>query len=224
MITGSGLASAARSRPRASSIVAGATTRSPGTCAYQTSRLCECCAASCRPAPVAMRITTGTCSWPPDMWQSVAALLTIWSSASRLKLTVMTSTIGRMPPIAAPIPAPTNADSDSGVSRMRSSPNSSSRPLLTAKQPPYLPTSSPIRNTRGSAARASRIDCLTASRYVMRVPPTPVMATPPHRRGVRGRRPAPSPTTRRMRPPPSPRRSPRSAAAGSRLPSSGRPP
>ena len=30
------------------------------------------------------------------------------------------------------MPAPTNADSDSGVSRMRSSPNSSSRPLLTA--------------------------------------------------------------------------------------------
>ena len=38
--------------------------------------------------------------------------------------------------MAAPIPAPTNADSDSGVSRMRSGPNSSRRPLLTAKHPP----------------------------------------------------------------------------------------
>ena len=63
-------------------------------------------------------------------------MFTIWSSASRLKLTVMISTIGRMPPSAAPMPAPTKADSDSGVSRMRSGPNSSSRPLLTAKQPP----------------------------------------------------------------------------------------
>ena len=87
-------------------------------CAYQPSRLCECCAASWRPAPVAMRITSGTLNCPPDMCRSVAALLTIWSSASRLKLTVMISTIGRMPPSAAPMPAPTNADSDSGVSRI----------------------------------------------------------------------------------------------------------
>jgi len=57
-----------------------------------------------------------------DMWRMVAALFMIWSSASRLKLTVMISTIGRMPASAAPMPAPTNADSDSGVSRMRSSP------------------------------------------------------------------------------------------------------
>ena len=74
----------------------------------------------------------GTLSWPPDMWRRVAALFTIWSSASRLKLTVMTSTIGRMPPSAAPIPAPTNVDSDSGVSRTRSGPNSSRSPLLHA--------------------------------------------------------------------------------------------
>jgi len=60
----------------------------------------------------------------------------IWSSASRLKLQVITSTIGRIPPSAAPIPAPTKADSDNGVSRTRSGPNSSSIPRLTAKQPP----------------------------------------------------------------------------------------
>jgi hypothetical protein len=41
-------------------------------CAYQPSRLCECCAASWRPAPVAMRITSGTENWPPDMWRSAA--------------------------------------------------------------------------------------------------------------------------------------------------------
>ena len=83
-----------------------------------------------------MRMTSGTRNWPPDMCGIVAALLTIWSSASRLKLTVMTSTIGRMPPSAAPMPAPTKPDSDSGVSRMRSGPNSSSRPRLTPKDPP----------------------------------------------------------------------------------------
>ncbi len=206
--------------PRASSIVAGSTTRRPGTCAYHASRLCECCAASWRPAPVAMRITTGTGNCPPDMWQSVAAVFTIWSSASRLKLTVMISTIGRMPPSAAPIPAPTNADSDRGVSRMRSSPNSSSSPLLTAKQPPYLPTSSPIRNTRtrGSALRASRIDCFTASRYVMRIGSL-MTPPPPHAHGGRDPRRAPIPHPPRTRRPPSPRPLLRAAGAGSRPPS-----
>jgi hypothetical protein len=70
------------------------------------------------------------------MCSSVAALLRIWSRASRLKLTVMISTIGRIPRRAAPMPAPVKADSDSGVSRMRSSPNSSASPRLTAKEPP----------------------------------------------------------------------------------------
>ena len=100
----------------------------PGMCAYQPSKLCECCAASCLPPPVAMRITSGQLNCPPDMCSHVAALFTIWSSGSRLKLHVITSTIGRMPPIAAPMPAPTKPDSESGVSRMRSGPNSSSMP------------------------------------------------------------------------------------------------
>ncbi len=125
MITGSGSSSAANSMSRASWFVAGASTVSPGTCAYQASKLWECWAASCRPAPVAIRTMSGTLTCPPDICRSVAALLTIWSKANRLKLTVITSTIGRMPPSAAPIPAPTNADSDSGVSRIRSGPNSS---------------------------------------------------------------------------------------------------
>jgi hypothetical protein len=37
---------------------------------------------------------SGTLNWPPDMCRSVAALFTIWSSASKLKLHVITSTIG----------------------------------------------------------------------------------------------------------------------------------
>jgi hypothetical protein len=81
------------------------------------------------PAPVAMRITSGTPNWPPDMCRMVAAVFMIWSSASRLKLTVISSTMGRMPAAAAPMPAPVKPDSDSGVSRMRSSPNSVHQPL-----------------------------------------------------------------------------------------------
>ena len=150
--------------PRASSRVAGASTRSPGTCAYQTSRLCECCAASWRPAPVAMRITTGTENCPPDMCRTVAAVLTIWSSASSEKFTVMISTIGRWPPRAAPMPVPTNASSDNGVSRMRSGPNSSKKPFVTAYEPPYWPTSSPMMKTRGSRCSASRCAARSASR------------------------------------------------------------
>jgi len=48
-----------------------------------------------------------TLNCPPDMWRNSAAVLTIWSSARRLKLTVITSTIGRSPPSAAPMPVPT---------------------------------------------------------------------------------------------------------------------
>ena len=136
MNTGSGSRRAASTNPRASAATAGATILIPGMCAYQPSRLCECWAASWRPPPVAMRTTSGTLSCPPDMCRSVAALLTIWSRASRLKLTVMISTMGRMPPSAAPMPAPTKVVSDSGVSRTRSGPNSSSRPWLTLKAPP----------------------------------------------------------------------------------------
>jgi hypothetical protein len=47
-------------------------------------------------------------------------------------LTVISSTMGRNPAAAAPIPAPVKPDSDSGVSRMRASPNSSISPLDTA--------------------------------------------------------------------------------------------
>ena len=74
---GSGSSSAVASMPRASASVAGATTRIPGMWAYHASRLCECCAASCRPAPVVILMTSGTLHWPPDMCSSAAALFTI---------------------------------------------------------------------------------------------------------------------------------------------------
>ena len=57
-----------------------------------------------------------------------AAELMIWSIASSAKLTVMISTIGRSPAIAAPTPMPTIVFSEIGVSRTRFSPNSSSSP------------------------------------------------------------------------------------------------
>ena len=83
---GVGILQRAQSMPRASSSVAGARILRPGMWAYQPSRLCECWAASCRPAPVAMRITSGTANCPPDMWRMVAALLTIWSSARQAEI------------------------------------------------------------------------------------------------------------------------------------------
>ena len=79
-----------------------------------------------------MRMTSGTPNCPPDMCRTVAAVFRIWSSASRLKFTVISSTIGRIPAIAAPMPAPVKPDSDSGVSRIRSGPNSASSPFETA--------------------------------------------------------------------------------------------
>ncbi len=94
------------------------------------------------------------------MYGIAAMWLTIWSIASRAKLTVISSTTGRSPAIAAPTPVPTIVFSEIGVSRTRFSPNSSSRPSVTLKAPWKTPTSSPMTNTdssrRISSARASR--------------------------------------------------------------------
>ena len=118
-MTGSSSRIAAVSSALASAGVAGATTFRPGTCAYQTSMFCEWVAASCCPPPPGVRITMGTETWPPNIACIFAAWLTIWSMASRLKLSVMISTTGRRPSIAAPIAAPTNPSSQIGVSRTR---------------------------------------------------------------------------------------------------------
>ena len=47
------------------------------------------------------------------------------------KLNVIISTTGRSPSIAAPTPMPVKPDSAIGVSMMRCSPNSLSRPCVT---------------------------------------------------------------------------------------------
>ena len=61
----------------------------------------------------------------------MAAWLTIMSIIRVTKSKIWTSTIGRMPAIAAPTPAPQNVASEIGVSRTRSRPNRSIKPLLT---------------------------------------------------------------------------------------------
>ena len=123
-----------RSMPRASSIVAGrehAQARDVRVPALQAVRMLRGDAAGRRRWPCGSRAArrTGrrTCA------ECVAALLTIWSSASRLKLHGHDlddrphARHRRADPGADETPL-----SDSGVSRMRSSPNSSSRPLVTA--------------------------------------------------------------------------------------------
>src|SRR6476661_3146145 len=78
----------------------------------------------------------------------------------------MISTTGRMPCIAAPMPAPTIAISEIGVLRTRSPPNSSKSPCVTPIEPPIWAMSSPIRKTSSSARIASASACRTAARYV----------------------------------------------------------
>src|ERR1700758_5538867 len=78
----------------------------------------------------------------------------------------MISTTGRMPAIAAPMPAPTIAISEIGVLRTRSAPNSSSRPCVTPIEPPISAMSSPMMKTSSSSRIAVAIASRTASLYV----------------------------------------------------------
>ena len=57
--------------------------------AYQASSRCEWVAARQPAMPDDPRKTIGTANWPPLMYRMLAALLTIWSIATRLKLKVM---------------------------------------------------------------------------------------------------------------------------------------
>ena len=66
-ITGSGSRMAAAIRPTTSAGVEGATTFSPGIAIAQFSTLCECWAPKRRPAPFAVRITSGNDTWPSVM-------------------------------------------------------------------------------------------------------------------------------------------------------------
>ena len=99
--------------------------------ANQPSNDCECCAVSWLPAPFGVRITSGQRTSPPNIAPIFAAWLMTWSIATSRKLSVMISTTGRSPSIAAPTPAPTKPSSEIGVSRTRSAPNSAIRPAVT---------------------------------------------------------------------------------------------
>jgi len=80
------------------------------------------------------------------------------------KSSYMTSTTGRMPMIAAPMPAPTMAASEIGVLRTRSGPNSASMPCVTPMEPPISAMSSPMMKTSGSRRIARERASRTASR------------------------------------------------------------
>ena len=117
--TGSSERMALLSSPLASAGVPGRITVRPGIWAYQASSRCEWVAARQPAIPELPRKTIGTANWPPLMYRMLAALLTIWSIATRLKLNVMNSMIGRSPAIAAPMPMPAKPSSEIGVSTTR---------------------------------------------------------------------------------------------------------
>ncbi len=117
-------------------------TRSPGTCRNSASRHCECCAHAPGALPCWVRIVSGALNRPPDTYRTLAAWLTIWSSATSEKSAHMISTIGRRPNIAAPTALPRMADSLIGVSNTRS-PYRPRSPRVTPNTPPGTPTSSP---------------------------------------------------------------------------------
>src|SRR5690349_8530945 len=75
----------------------------------------------------------------------------------------MMSTTGRRPVMAAPTAIPVKPASEMGVSRTRSGPNSSTKPVSTLNGWPASAMSSPITSTRGSrrnsSASASRTAC-----------------------------------------------------------------
>ena len=66
-MTGSGSRIAAAIRPITSAGVDGATTLSPGIAIAQFSTLWLCCAPKRRPAPLAVRSTSGSETWPSVM-------------------------------------------------------------------------------------------------------------------------------------------------------------
>src|SRR5262245_9407488 len=116
------------------------------------------------PAPTTERITSGTlcCSWVRN--QYFVDWFTRLSMASVRKSPNMISITGRRPVTADPNPAPASANSEIGVSKTRSDPYFSWRPVVVAKTPPATATSSPKRITRSSSASASS----SASRIAVR--------------------------------------------------------
>src|SRR5438270_338937 len=97
----------------------------------------------------------GTPKSPFERYRSRAASLTSWSNAGWMKSANWISATGSRPCRAMPIATPTMPDSASGVSRTRSSPNSSRNPAVTRNTPPRAPTSSPRTSTRSSSCISS---------------------------------------------------------------------
>jgi hypothetical protein len=94
---------------------------------------------------------------------AVHASLTIWSTAGMMKSWNWISAMGSSPLMAAPMATPTIADSASGVSMTRISPNSCCRPSVALNTPPLTPTSSPMMMTRSSRRISSRMPSRMAS-------------------------------------------------------------
>src|SRR4051794_38817262 len=91
--------------------------------------------------------------------------------ARKRKSPYWTSTIGRMPMIAAPTAAPKNPSSAIGVLSIRSG-NSCSRPSVTVNAPPQPPgtaMSSPRQNTDTSRRISSAIPSRSASAMLSRL-------------------------------------------------------
>ncbi len=164
MIITVGLSSAmhAAIRPFMSAGFDGMTTFRPGMWHSTASSDWLCCAAADRPAPAAVVIVSGSLAPPPNMYFSLAAWLTIWSSATQMKSMNIRSTIGRSPVTAAPTPRPMIACSLIGVSTTRSAPNVACSPPKVPNTPPNAPMSSPAQNTSGSASIAWRTASLKA--------------------------------------------------------------
>ena len=130
-------------------------------CANDDSGFCEWNGPPEKPPPDGRRSTIGT--GVPARQRCFAAIVTRWSHAHETKSANCISATGRMPMIAAPVAPPTIAVSASGASMTRHGPNSSWKPSVTLKAPPYTPTSSPITKTRSSrrisVRRPSEIAC-----------------------------------------------------------------
>ena len=136
----------------ASAGVAGVTIFSPGTPMNQDAGICEWMAPNRPPAPTTDRKTSGTGTCSPVRNQYFVDWLTMLSITSVRKSPNMISTTGRSPETAAPKAAPARASSEIGVSKTRSRPYFSYRPVVTANTPPATATSSPKKITRSSAA------------------------------------------------------------------------
>jgi hypothetical protein len=136
----------------------------PGIAIAQFSTDCECCAPKREPAPLAVRITSGSVICPSVMYRALAISFATISQHTARKSENMISAMGFNPVMAAPMAAPKIACSEIGVSRMRRGPNSSNNPTVALNTPPAAPMSSP-RNTTFSSRRIScAMPAATASR------------------------------------------------------------